>query len=393
MINPETFTPPFCPNKRCTLHEPEQTRKSKTREILGKHLWFIKKGTRFLSSGDKPVQIYRCRCCGTFFCSRTFSIDYYGKRTYDYHRILTMLISNMGVRAMARAFHCSPSSIQNKVERLSRQAVALKSRLNRKIILREDLCADGFESFVVSQYHPNNFNLLVGMESQFTYFLNYAQLRRKGQMTDQQKRKAKRLKENIPMEGRQIQRSFTELTNAVVQLQRQSERRVLTVHTDEKKEYRRPLSFLLFGGRDPTEGYRVYHETVSGKQSRDRANPLFSVNYMDRELRKDLGEHVRETVRFARNVNNSIGRIELHQFHHNYIKPYRLNVKERVFQTHAHAAGFDPKEVKRTLCHWMNRRSFLSHLKLDLHLQKVWYKAYPTPGKGQTDYVPCYIYQ
>jgi hypothetical protein len=41
-----------------------------------------------------------------------------------------------------------------------------------KTTLREDLAADGFESFNGSQYFPNNFNILVGKRSQCKHSLN-----------------------------------------------------------------------------------------------------------------------------------------------------------------------------------------------------------------------------
>jgi transposase-like protein len=394
MINPDTFTPTFCPYAECSLHTSEAVKSIKSKDPWSRNgTWYQKKGRRLLANG-RAVQIYRCKHCGRYFCSRTYSIDYYGKRTYSYHRILKMLISNMGVRAIARALNCSPASVQNKVQRLGRQAIALKAILSQKIELSEDLCADGFESFAGSQYHPNNFNLLVGKDSQFTYFFNYSQLRRKGRMTDQQKEKAEELRIKLPLAPGQIRYRFIELTDMVVKLQQGSKvKKVLTVYTDEKPEYAEPLAFLAHGGVEIEKGYKIMHHTTSSRQRRDASNPLFSVNYMDRELRKDLAEHVRETVRFARNVNNSIGRAEVHQFHHNFIKPYRVNVSERAYETHAHAAGLDPKEVSRKLSHWMSRRCFFSHLELDLHSQKVWCGDYATPGKLYIDYVPAYVFQ
>ena len=394
MINPDTFTPPFCPYSECSLHCPEAITSTKAKEpSFRDNPWYRKKGRRLLANG-REVQIYRCKHCGRYFSSRTYSIDYYSKKTYSYHRILQMLISNMGVRAMARALHCSPTTVQNKIQRLCRQAIAMKSTLSQMIELSEDLCADGFESFVGSQYHPNNFNLLVGKESQFTYFFNYSQLRRKGRMTDKQKVKAEKLRTTIPLDTHQIRYRFIELTDMIIKLQqRTKQKKILRVYTDEKQEYVEPLAFISHGGVASELGYRIKHHTTSSKIRRDASNALFSVNYMDRELRKDLAEHVRETVRFSRNVNNSIGRVEVHQFHHNFIKPYRVNRANRRYETHAHAAGLDPKEVSRMLCHWMTRRCFLSHLELDLHHRKVWKRSYSTPGKLYMDYVPAYIFQ
>jgi transposase-like protein len=392
MINAETFTPPFCPESSCRLHNPENIREGKSSSGRRGNRWYIKKGIRFLASG-KEVQMYCCKVCNTGFSSRTFSIDYYAKKQLDYRRLLVMAVSCMGIRAMSRALHCSMGTVQNKLDRLSRQAAALKSIITPMIELKEDLCADGFESFTCSQYHPNNFNILVGVDSQYTYFVNYAQLRRKGAMTDGQKQVAAYLKKTIPAEPYQIQHRFSELVDQVVNLQQRSKKKRLIVHTDKKKEYEAPLAFVAYGGVDPSLGYRIEHHQTSSRIKRDRANPLFPVNYMDREFRKDLAEHVRESTRFGRNVSNAVGRMELYLFHHNHFKAYRINVSQCTYETHAEAAGLSMDEVNRLVWRWLHVRHFRSHLEFDMHLGKVWGKGYGTPGKWKMDYVPEYIYQ
>ena len=72
---------------------------------------------------------------------------------------------------------------------------------------------------------------------------------------------------------------------------------------------------------------------------RDRRNPLFPVNYIDRELRKDLAEHVRETVRFARNVNHCMERLWVYLLDHNVYKRFRINDRVGVERSHADEAG------------------------------------------------------
>ena len=386
------FKPPFCPNSGCKLHHPK--------DIPGYHntgrnrrTWYIRKGLRILASG-KTVFLFQCKCCGSGFSSRTFSIDYYAKKQLNYQRLLDMAVSCMSIRAISRALHCSVATVQNKLDRLSRQAAAFKSIITPQIQLREDLAADGFESFVLSQYHPNNFTILVGCSSQYVYFFNYAQLRRKGRMTASQKIKAKHLKHLIPTAPYQLEQRFCDLIDKVVYLQQRSPlKKHLTVRTDEKCEYKRPLARVACGGVDPSWGYRIDHHTTNSKQRRDGKNPLIAVNYMDREFRKDLAEHVRETTRFGRNTSNAVGRMELYQFHHNHFKPYRINVSERVYDTHAEAAGIDRDFVMNLRRRWLKVRQFCSHLDLDMHLEKVWFKGYTTPGKWRMDYVPAYVYQ
>ena len=135
---------------------------------------------------------------------------------------------------MARDFSVSVDVVLNKLSRLSRNGIATLQQLQRQVSLNEDLAADGFESFTVSQYFPCHINLLAGVQSQLVYWVDYVALRRKGRMTDVRRKRR--------------------------------------------------------------EQQRIRLQQVSSKRVRNRMNPLFSVNYLDRQLRKDMAEHVRETV-------------------------------------------------------------------------------------------------
>jgi hypothetical protein len=63
--------------------------------------------------------------------------------------------------------------------------------------------ADGFESFDVSQYFPNNITIMAGEESQFLYAFSHTTIRRKGSMRPDQKRKRAALEAQwrAPREG------------------------------------------------------------------------------------------------------------------------------------------------------------------------------------------------
>jgi transposase-like protein len=374
--------PPFCPNHRCRYHRKPDSSVS----------WYLRRGfysTRSLTR----IQRYQCRDCRSFFSSRTFSIDYFSKRSLDYHRLLTYLVSGMSIRAMARACSCSPNTIANKLSRLSRQVLAFTENISSSINLREDLVADGFESFVVSQYFPNNFTLLVGQDSQFVYSLTYAQLRRKGAMTEHQAHRALYYRMRYPLPRNQITRSFSRLASKAAELLTRS---TLTDHlilyTDEKREYRKPVADLRDAGLPVAGVKRIVHVRTRATEPRTKENPLYAVNYLDREIRKDQAEHHRETVCFARNVNASLERMELYLFHHNFIKPYRVNRRDCVYESHACAGGIDGAEIRKGMYQVFTRRVFLSTERLGYHAERVWRHAYPTPKKFLCDYLPAYVF-
>ena len=176
--------PPFCPQSSCPhYHNPAGT-------------WFTKAGT-YSNQKHGRVQRFRCRTCGTLFSEETFSLDYYTKLKVPYRTILQHLVTCSGIRDLSRILKVSCSTVTNRIARLARQTMAVSSNLSSRVNLSEDLTADGFESFVKSQYMPNNINLLVGRESQFWYLSDYAQLTRKGRMTGYQKKRNESIREKV----------------------------------------------------------------------------------------------------------------------------------------------------------------------------------------------------
>ncbi|MBN2050185.1 MAG: hypothetical protein JW760_07045 [Spirochaetales bacterium] len=373
--------PPFCPNPHCSYH---------TDAGRPSH-WFIRKGFYATHSGNR-YQRYQCSHCQRRFSSKTFHIDYFAKVTLDYHRLLTYLVSGMSLRALGRAFHRSPKTIAGKISILTRQFIAFNHDNPSVVNLAEDLVADGFESYVVSQYFPNNFNLLIGKDSQFVYDLTYAYLRRKGAMTDAQKKLAVRYRVTDPLPAGQIQVSFTHLLRTAAGLLRVSSRKTLLIlHTDEKKEYVAPLAGYASAGLPDPLPLRILHRQTPSSVPRTGTNPLFPANYIDRDIRKDMAEHHRETVCFARNVNASLERLTCYLFHHNFIKAFRINRADRTFSSHAVAAGLDARFIRKRLAFLFTRRAFFTRLSLPLPGELLWRRGYFTPRKAFCDCLPAYV--
>ena len=299
------------------------------------------------------------------------------------------LASSMSIRSLARNFNCSPATIGNRISRLARQCIGVNAKLRPPIRLRETLAADGFESFLVSQYFPNNFTILVGSESQFVYALSYAQLRRKGRMTKHQKIQAKRYKQLYPLPKNQILLSFVEITSRTGAMVLASDKDAFILATDEKQEYRRPIRELA--GMLEEKGKTLVHLAVSSTKPRDRNNPLFPANYMDREFRKDLAEHRRETVCFARNTNCSMERMVVYLFYHNYVKPFRINPEQRLYPSHAAAAGIPPKVYRSCIRGMYRNRCFFDKVTLERTEELVWRRAMITPKKIRMTYCPAHV--
>lgn len=354
-------SPCFCPNVDCkNHHNPPRGR------------WFWKAG-HYSSRFSGRVQRFLCLDCLHRFSVQTFSIDYYAKRKTDYHAIDRQVRSTGSIRDISRDLSVSPATVINRISRLARNALAVHAHLTATAPYRESLVADGFESFCGSQYFPNNITLLAGKESQYLYFANYCTLRRKGRMTDEQKRTRLQLEQRWKADPQAVRKAFDELITHI-----RCDGTSPVLFTDEKREYRRSL-----------RGTPITHIRVNSQLPRTVSNDLFSVNYLDREIRKDCANHVRETVCFSRNVNNCMERLWVYFAYHNYSKQYRIRSGER--RTHAQVAGIESTEIKKVLKSYYTRRSFLSRIDLTGSMRLLWLRKLETPLAGVPKHTPKYL--
>jgi len=284
----------------------------------------------------------------------------------------------------------SPATLTNRIDRLARQYIAFHTDQMARLKLKEDLAADGFESFCVSQYFPNNIHLLVGEDSQLVYAFSYVLLRRKGRMTAKQKAKRMELDKLVAYPKRGVENSFKEVLERVENSMKNREKKRIILWTDEKKDYKRALGKYQFFEAARVQG-QFAHNTVSSRAARTVDNPLFPVNYMDRELRKDMANHTRETVCFARNVCNMLNRMVIYFHWHNYFKPFRIDKKDESQYQHVEKAGLDRGRYELEISILHKRRRFLSfseHVKSFWNL--LWKKMIDTPLKAGGEYLPRY---
>jgi hypothetical protein len=314
-------------------------------------------------------------------------VDYWLKRCYDYSDLTERLASCSSIRALGRAYHVAGKSIQNRIGRAARQVIAFEATLSCCRSPKEDLVADGFESFCVSQYYPNNIHLLVGASSQFVYAADHVTIRRKGTMTREQKKKREALEQQYRADPQGLCHSFSRILHASFAVLADGARPSLTLWTDQKREYHRGLSLCDCAAGLIASG-RLVHRTVPSRMPRSRGNPLFPVNYLDRELRKDLHEHVRETACFGRNVNAQMERLCLYLYYHNYCKAHRSRGAP---ESNSLRAGYDPQFIaaeRKRLWKW---RAWHTHIELDVCGEETWMRLRRTPRKEGRDYLPKHV--
>jgi hypothetical protein len=250
----------------------------------------------------------------------------------------------------------------------------------------EDLVADGFESFCRSQYFPNNITLLVGASSQYVYAADHVTLRRKGRMTERQKRKRAMLERQWRANPRGIENSFDRIAHEALRVYSAGRRPSLTLLTDEHQDYARALAHSPYLSLLMHEGL-LRHRVVSSRIARTTRNPLFPVNYLDRELRKDLHEHVRETVCFGRNVNRQMERLALYLLWHNTMKPHRARGSPGSNAEYACAGALASEGVPTRYWEW---RAWRTLTELSDVMIETWERLRYTPLSQSRDYLPRY---
>lgn len=365
----------FCPNPQCAYHQ--EAPSTPWAYAIG---WYVTKAFG-------KVRRFRCTHCGRSFSTQTFSTHYYLKRIVSYRDVLQRLAGGESLRGMGRALGCSLSLLTNRLERLGRQGIALHAGMLRQRQFREDICIDGFVSFDCSQYFPSEIPIAVGRTSGFVVDVSHCNRKRSGSMRKEQKAKAQALYAKVRLERGGIGRSFGEVLATSLALEPGRLQRPFVLITDEKPDYARVVRHLraFWGGH----GMWLVHLRISSHLPRTIHNPLFASNYIDRELRKDMANHHRESVCYNRNVANGMLRLWAYLMWHNYLKPYRIRwPKGRRPATHAEASGIEAAALEHVDRSFFEARAFLSRSSLRPTMARSWKKGWRTPGKEKAEYLP-----
>ncbi|HDQ14854.1 MAG TPA: hypothetical protein ENN41_08590 [Sediminispirochaeta sp.] len=358
------FTPKFCPNPKCANHG------IKTTEKPGK--WYRKDGF-YKTKATGTVQRFKCKSCKTRFSQQTFRLDYCVKKPISYETIIKGLISTSNLSDIARRLEVSTPTIINRQRRLMVQAIAAHSILLPHTKTAEAFVCDGFQSMVVNFYYPNNINIVVGKKSQFLYAFNHSYVYRGGKLTTTQVEERNAYYQAWTPPAADVTSKFSELLSIIVDLHKTKKIHLIT---DLKPDYQKAIK------EHPKIAEYIaanlfFHEKISSKEERTLRNPLFPVNYMDRQFRKDLAEHVIKSISFARNTNNQMERMTIYRFYHNYLKKFRTRIKNHI--THADVAGIDPMLRKKIVAAFFSERFFITRVKPIETDMKILRRAYATP--------------
>jgi len=378
------WKPPFCPNADCqyhTLHlQPYSYRKK-----IGS--WFQYKGWRTTACAGR-YQRCRCKSCGHYFCERTFHIDYRTQQKVRYQDLMADLCSRVSLRATHRNRGISPSVHVNRIGRLARNAIALHCQLKAYLTQPENIIADGFVSFETSQYYPSNLHVAIGEKSEYLYTMDHVTIRRTGRMSRRQKLRQAQLEAVYRPDGKGLQISFQRVMETVARQvdqwyppdnPRPAGSVPIELVTDEKLEYAPAIGQTERLHRQMAEKTVVW-QRVNSHHNRGPGGPMFAMDNFDRELRKDIGTYVRETVTFRRNVSNTMEANHVYRLYHNFFKEYRA--RDRSKRRRWQLAGMPEQAVRSKLKTIFTRRAFLTHVDgLRPEDEWVWKRRLYTPGQ------------
>jgi len=365
--------PEYCPRPTCIYFDPH--RAAHTR-------WYSSFGS-YSTSCRGTIRRFRCKQCGKTCSTQTFSIHYWTHSSEDHRLLLQKLCSGSGLRQHARCTTGSLRVVRNRLRRLSRNCLFLLDTATVGHTLGEDLAIDGFESFTRSQYFPNNITICVGSGSQYIYAAVHTLLRRKGSMTCGQREIRAMIDRHWRPAPKALQHDVTALlADTAAMIARGCEREPRTLCSDYHHAYPPALRAVPETARALAQG-RLFHHRTSSRAVRTRTNPLFPVNYTDRQIRNCLGEHVRETLKHGREVNAQMERMAIFMVAHNFLTPHRITDGvnlTRTNPTRADVAGIPREAYRKALSRLFTHRSLRGHLKgQGKCIERVWAHRYENP--------------
>jgi len=241
---------------------------------------------------------------------------------------------------------------------------------------RTDLVFDGIRSCVTSQDFPCDLTTVVDRVGEVILTITHTIFRRGGTMTEKQReRMAEKLAVWKPPLG-SYTRSISLLLREIWDYLRPSSSAPACIDTDEHILYARLMH------RDPiTKHYfatgLLTHRRTPSTASRDRSNPLFPVNYIDRLIRHRVREHMRETIAIGRNAVAQMHRLWIFAYDHNCRREWRVRVPGE--GVHAAQGSVDLSVIKRMNTQFYTRRIRITGVEIPESIYQVWMGTIDTP--------------
>ncbi len=351
----KNWVPPFCPNPNCKYHNP-----------LNEGWTFKRAGSFRRQISPKRIQRFTCKQCNRSFSTQTFATDYWLKKPWFLRELMLKTCGCMANRQIARDLEPSPATIDRLVGRLGRHCLLLHWQFTKDLSPPSELVVDGFESFEWSQYFPIHLNLAVEKGTDFFNYFTDSPLRRKGRMTEPQKKRREFLEKLLGRpDPKAIEKDMKELIEVTLK-----GRESAVVYSDDHPAYKRSIRQI---------DCDIRHEITPSTDYRNQHNSLSEVNVLDALIRHSSSNHKRETIAWSKRRQASAERLLIFLVWRNYMKGRRE--KERGGPTPAMLKGLTDHPL--TADEILAQRIFRSQLDLPPRWAEYYDRAVETPAIGR----------
>lgn len=302
-LNAKSWAPPFCPNPQCRFHQHS-----------GGPWPYKKSGSYTRLIAPHRIRRFTCKTCKRSFSTQTFSQTYWQKRPDLDAKIFMKTVGGMANRQIARDLKVSPETINRHLARLGRHCMLFHWKMMEACPRPTDLVVDGFESFELSQYYPMHHHIAVEKDTDFFIYFTDSELRRKGRMTELQKKRRQELERKLGRpDPKAIEKDMRELLDVVLCPEGKAR-----LYSDDHPAYKRSIKSMAG---------RIDHRITPGSQHRDRNNSLWEVNLLDLLIRHSQANHRRETIAWSKRRQASAERLAILLVWRNYMKSRREKVR------------------------------------------------------------------
>jgi hypothetical protein len=218
---------------------------------------------------------------------------------------MTKTVGGMANRQIATDLGVGPTTVDRQLSRLGRHCLLFHRKLLADAPPPTEIAVDGFETFEFSQYYPTHFHIAIEPDSSFFNHFTDSELRRKGRMTDAQKKRRRQLERIFGRpDPKAVEKDMAELVTTVLRGANKA-----VIRSDLHKAYPRAFRDL---------DCDIIHRTVSSKDPRDRHNLLWEINRADRLIRHGQAGHTRETLAWPKRRQGAAERLAIFVVWWNY---------------------------------------------------------------------------
>ena len=272
-----SYTPPFCPFKKCKSH---------------KTLPFVwrKKGFYTRRCDGRKVQRFHCRICQKSFSSQTFRLDY---RLHFVHRnvvIFNLLNSKVSQRQIARNVGCNYKTIARRLKLFGDHCQAFHQQMLDKVAHKGGVPngiyqLDEMESFETNRrIQPVTIPVLIERNSYFVLHAESAPLPARGKLTPYHQIKKIAYEEKF---GKRKSGSSKAVLNSFKKLNTFASR-TIAFQSDKKRTYKTLLGKLY-------KGRISEYSTSLSTDPRCPGSRLFPINQTLAMMRDGISKLVRRS--------------------------------------------------------------------------------------------------